>query len=159
MRRLAERASELWEFSERREFAVENMLRKQRKKFRRGAASFHQGLCPSVFILVDDFLFCHLENPPLGDGKATDIADGVSQKVPFGYLPGDVDVPPPLCLPKDEVVEPLRQGGRFQPADGTDAEADRPRKLSLEDSQIDRASRQADPEFDLWKAKDGMRHL
>jgi len=66
---------------------------------------------PGVLDLVDDLLLRHLENALLGDGKAADIASGISQKVPFRHLRGDVDVPPALRLSQDEVVELLRQIG------------------------------------------------
>jgi len=47
----------------------------------------------------------------LGDGKPADIASGIFQKVLPGHSPSDVDVPIPLDLLKDKVVELLRKGG------------------------------------------------
>ena len=96
---------------------VEDMLRLDGDELHRGAVSLLQDRRPVCFALsgildqVDDLLLRHLENALLGDGKAADIAPGISQEVPFRHLRGDVDVPPALRLSQDEVVELLRQVG------------------------------------------------
>ena len=85
------------------------------QQLRRCTAGFLHDLHPGflallcVFVLVDNFLFCHMEDAALRDGQAADIASGISQEVPFRHLPGDVYVPLAVHLSKDEIVELLRQ--------------------------------------------------
>ncbi len=84
--------------------AIQDMLREHVNELRRRGAGFSHDLHPGflaslcVFVLVDNFLFRHMEDATLRDGQAADIAPGVSQEVPFRHLPGDVNVPPALRL-------------------------------------------------------------
>jgi hypothetical protein len=69
---------------------------------------FLEAFGSGVFALVDDLFPSHLEDAPLGDWKSADIAAGVSQEMSFRHLPCDVDIPPPLLLLFDELIELLR---------------------------------------------------
>jgi hypothetical protein len=66
----------------------------------RRAAGLLQGLCLGIFGQVAHFIFVHLEDVALGNGRSADIASGIAQEVTLGHCWRDVDMPiaPPAAF-------------------------------------------------------------